>query len=155
MCGVLLSPRAEAAWDAAWDAAGNVFHPVSEHILKICLKCHLWYMTVLSVYAPTNPSNFSSGAVQPSDDFYDLLQRTISSVHPSDMLVILGDFNACVGSDYSSWYSILGPHGIGKCNENEERLLDFCASNQLLVSNTSCYTSPLGLGTVTRQVLVI
>ena len=30
----------------------------------------------------------------------------------------------------------MGPHGIGECNENGERLLDFCAGNQLLVSNT-------------------
>ena len=30
----------------------------------------------------------------------------------------------------------MGPHGIGKCNENGEQLLDFCASNHMLVSNT-------------------
>ena len=34
------------------------------------------------------------------------------------------------------WNSVIGPHGIGECNENGERLLDFCASNQLLISNT-------------------
>ena len=53
LVAILLSPRAKDVWDAA----GNVFQPVSEHILKICLKCHLSYM---SVYAPTNPSNSTS-----------------------------------------------------------------------------------------------
>ena len=30
----------------------------------------------------------------------------------------------------------MGPHGIGEYNENGERLLDFCAGNQLIISNT-------------------
>ena len=34
------------------------------------------------------------------------------------------------------WVFTAGFHGIGKCNENRERLLDFCASNHMLVSNT-------------------
>lgn len=37
---------------------------------------------------------------------------------------------------FSSWNSVIGPHGIGECNENGERLLDFCASNQLIITNT-------------------
>ena len=41
-----------------------------------------------------------------------------------------------MGSDSSSWNSVLGPHSIGECNANGELLLDFCASNQLIVSNT-------------------
>ena len=129
---MLLSPRAKAAWDAA----GSVFQPVSERILKIRLKCHLSYMTVLSIYAPTNPSNPTSEAALPSEAFYDQLQSTLSSVPSSDMLVIMGDFNARVGSDCSSWTSVMGPHGIGEHNGNGQRLLDFCASNQLIISNT-------------------
>lgn len=127
-----LSPRAKVAWDAA----GNVFQTVSERILKICLKCYLSYMSVVSIYAPTNHSNATANAAGPSEAFYDQLQSTLSSVPPSDLLVILGDFNARVGSDHSSLTSVLGPHGIGECNENGVRLLDFCANNQLIISNT-------------------
>ena len=109
---------------------------MSECILQICLKCHLSYMSVLSIYAPTIPPNSTYESVGPSDAFYDQLQSTLSSVPASDLLVIMGDFNARVGSDCSSWNSVMGPHGIGKCNENGERLLDFCASNHMTVSNT-------------------
>ena len=129
---ILLSPRAKTAWEAA----GSEFQPVSERILKIRLKCHLSYMSIISVYAPTNPTDSTSESAQPSEIFYDQLQSTLSSVPPSDLLVIMGDFNARVGSDYSNWRSVLGPHGIGECNENGKRLLDFCTSNQLLVTNT-------------------
>ena len=136
---ILLSPLAKAAWDAA----ENVFQPVSERILRIHLKCHLSFMSVVSVYAPTNPSNATSEAVSASEAFYNQLQSTLSSVPSSDLLVILGDFNARVASDHSTWNSVIGPHGTGECNENGERLLDFCASNQLIVSNTWFRHKPL------------
>ena len=60
----------------------------------------------------------------------------VSDVSPRDMLLVLGDFNARVGSDFQSWRSVIGPHGMGDCNDNGERLLDFCSNNQLLVTNT-------------------
>ena len=87
------------------------------------------------MHAPTNcnRSNGTSEAVSVSEAFYNQLQPTLSSVPSSNLLVILGDFNACVGSDHSSWDSVIGPHGIGQCNENGERLLDICASNNLTV----------------------
>ena len=93
-------------------------------------------MSVVSVYAPANPSNSTSDAASASEAFYDQLQSTLPCVPSSDLLVILGDFNARVGSNNSSWSSVIGPHGIGECNVNGVRLLDFCASNQLIVSNT-------------------
>ena len=129
---ILLSHRARAAWEAA----GSVFQPVSERSMKIRLKCHLSYMTVLSVYAPTNPSTSTSEASSASEAFYDQLQSSLTCVPSSDMLVIMGNFNTRVGSDSSSWNSVLCPHGVGECNLNGEQLLDFCASNQLTVSNT-------------------
>ena len=129
---ILLSPRAKTVWEAA----GSEFQPVSERILKIHLKCHLSYTSIISVYAPTNPTDSTSESAQPSEIFYDQLQSTSSSVPPSDLLVIMGEFNAREGSDNSNWRSVLGPHGIGECNENGKRLLDFCTSNQLLVTNT-------------------
>lgn len=41
-------------------------------------------------------------------------------------IVILGDFNAHVGSDTDTWHSVLDPHGVGQVNENGQRLLHFC-----------------------------
>ena len=95
---VILSPRAKAVWDAA----GCVFQSVSECTLRLRLKCHMSYLTVVAVYVPTNPPNSTSEAVGPSEAFYDHLQSTLSSVSSSDLIVILDDFNARVGSDVSS-----------------------------------------------------
>ena len=60
-------------------------------------------MTVVSVCAPTNPSNATSKVISASEAFYNQLQDTMSSVPPSDLLVTLDDFNAHVGSNHSSW----------------------------------------------------
>ena len=106
---IILSPRAKVTWDAA----GCVFQLVSERILRLHLKCHMSYMTVAAVYAPTNPPNSTSEAVGPSEAFNDQLQSTLSSVSSSDLIVILGDFNARVGSDVSYWNSVMVPHGVG------------------------------------------
>ena len=111
-----LSPSARYSWKAA----GSVFHPVSERIIRICLKCHLSYVTVVAIYAPTNPSSSTTQAAAPSDTFYDQLQPVVSGVPPRDMLLVLGDFNARVGSDFQSWRSVIGPHGMGGCNGNEQ-----------------------------------
>ena len=43
----------------------------------IRLKCHLSYMTALSIYAPTNPSNTNSNASNISEAFYNQLQDSI------------------------------------------------------------------------------
>ena len=78
----------------------------------------------------------TSETVASSEAFYDQLQSVISDVPPKDMLVVLDDFNACVGSDSESWKSVISPHGIGVCNGNGQRLQDFCSNNQLLITNT-------------------
>ena len=64
--------------------------------MHICLKSHLCYTTVIAVYAPTNPISSTSGANQPLEDFYNELLSVLATIPPIDMIVISGDFNACV-----------------------------------------------------------
>ena len=58
------------------------------------------------------------------------------------MLFIAGDFNARVGVDHNSWPTCLGQFGIGKMNENDQRLLELCCHHGLCVSNTFFNTKP-------------
>ena len=39
-------------------------------------------------------------------------------------------------SHTNTWHAVLGPHGVGRVNENGQRLLDFCATNKLLITNS-------------------
>ena len=70
------------------------------------------------------------------EDFYDELQLAINNKPASDMLILMGDFNAKVGTDYQNWDGVLGKFGMGECNERGEKLLNFCATNGLFLANT-------------------
>ena len=120
-----------------------MFKPISDRIMYIRLKSHLLHTSVVAVYAPTNPVSSTSEAQKSSEDFYDQLQSVMTSIPPTDMVIVLGDFNARVGTDTNTWHTVIGPHGVGNVNENGQRLLDFCATNSLLISNTWFRHKPL------------
>ncbi|PFX27511.1 Craniofacial development protein 2 [Stylophora pistillata] len=64
------------------------------------------------------------------------LRAAIAAVPRTEKLIILGDFNARVGRDNTSWEGVLGKHGIGKCNSNGLLLLETCAAHDLLITDT-------------------
>lgn len=103
----------------------------SERIMSLRLKSERGYVTFISAYAPTLPAS-----AEVKDQFYDQLAEALDRVNSSDRLYILGDFNARVGQDYTAWPDCLGNHGTGNINENGQRLLEFCSSRQLCVTNT-------------------
>ena len=86
---------------------------------------------MLVCYAPTEDAN-----AEVKDAFYDQLQTAVESVHAHDMLLILGDLNAKVGSDNTGREHVMGKHGIGTINDNGERLADFCEENNMLIGGT-------------------
>ena len=117
---------------SAWRMAGSKFFPVSERLLKIRLKAHTGHVSVIAVYAPTN----EVGNEEESRKFYQALQDFVSKTPKRDMLLVMGDFNSRVGSDADPWQSIIGRFGQKEQNRNGVRLLDFCAFNNLVVTNT-------------------
>ena len=70
------------------------------------------------------------------DKFYDGLDSVISAVPRTDKLILLGDFNARVGTHHQTWEGMIGSEGEGKCNFNGLLLLKKCAEHELLITNT-------------------
>ena len=70
------------------------------------------------------------------DKFYDDLDSVISAAPRTDKLILLGDFNARVGTDYQTWEGVTGSEGVRKCNSNGLLLLRKCAEHELLITNT-------------------
>ena len=87
-------------------------------------------ITVIQVYAPT--SNTEEAEVEPfCADLQDLLELTPKK----DVLFIIGDWNARVGSQETPGVTGLGL-GLGVQNEAGQRLIEFCQENALVIANT-------------------
>ena len=66
--------------------------------------------------------------------FYEDLQDLLELTPPKDVLFIIGDWNANVGSQETAW--VTGKFGLGIQNEAGQRLIGFCQENALLIANT-------------------
>ena len=117
---------------AAWRAAGSVFDPASDRLLKVRLKLHTGYVSIIAVYAPTNEPK----SEEETAEFYQALQAVMRKVPKRDMVLVMGDFNGRVGNDAESWKGTLGKFGPSEQNGNGVKMLDFCALNGLVVTNT-------------------
>ena len=109
----------------------------SSRILKLRLTSAYGPVSILSIYAPTLCSTDEVKNV-----FYEELESKLREIPPSEHLFLLGDFNARVGSDYTSWSRCLGHFGVGRLNDNGQRLLEFCAHHDLCITNTFFSSKP-------------
>ena len=83
---------------------------------------------VIQVYAPT--CNAEEAEVERVyDDLQDLLELT----PPKDILFIMGDWKAKVGSQETP--EVTGKFGLGVQNEEGQRLIEFCQENTLVIAN--------------------
>ena len=85
--------------------------------------------TVIQVYAPT--SNAKEAEVE---RFYEDLQDLLELTPKKDILFIIGDWNAKVGSQEIP--GVTGKFGLGVQNEAGQRLTEFCQKNALVIVNT-------------------
>jgi hypothetical protein len=105
--------------------------PVSERIISARFAFKFQNVSVVQCYAPTNPTDRER-----KDEYYELLQSVLDKIPRRDILIVMGDMNAKVGSNNSGRERIMGKHGVGEINENGELFLDFCGMNDLVIGGT-------------------
>ena len=86
-------------------------------------------ITVIQVYALT--SNPEGTEVE---QFYEDLQDLLELTPTKDVLFIIGNWNAKVGSQETP--GVTGKFGLGVQNEAGQRLIEFCQGNTLVIANT-------------------
>ena len=83
-------------------------------------------ITVIQVYVPT--SNTEEAEVE---QFYEDLQDLLELTPKKDVLFIVGDWNAKVGSQETP--GVIGKFGLGIRNEAGQRLIESCQENALVI----------------------
>ena len=89
----------------------------------------VWIITVIQIYAPT--SNAEEAEVE---QFYEDVQDLLELTPKKDVLFIIGDWNAKVGSQEIP--GVTGKFGLGVQSEAGQRLTEFCQENTLVIANT-------------------
>ena len=84
---------------------------------------------VIQVYAPTSNAE-ETEVEQLHEDLQDLLELPPQK----DVLFIIGDWNAKVGSQETP--GVTGKFGLGVQNEAGQRLIELCQENTLVITNT-------------------
>ena len=85
-------------------------------------------ITVIQVYVPTR--NAKEAEVE---QFYEDLQDLLELIPQKDVLFIIGDWNAKVGSQEIP--GVTDKFGLGVQNEAGQRLTEFCQENALVIAN--------------------
>ena len=98
-------------------------------MISVRLQGKPFNITVIQVYVPT--SNAEEAVVE---WFYEDLQDLLELTPKQDVLFIVGDWNAKVGSQETP--GVTGKFGLRKWNEAEQRLIEFCQENALVIANT-------------------
>ena len=68
------------------------------------------------------------------EHFYEDLQDLLELIPIKDVLFIIGDWNAKVGSQETP--GVTAKFGLGVWNEAGQRLIEFCQENALVIANT-------------------
>ena len=98
-------------------------------MISVCFQGKPFNITVIQVYTPT-----SNGEVAEAERFYEDLQDLLELTPKKDVLFIIGDWNAKVGSQEIP--GVTGKFGLGVQNEAGQSLIEFCQENPLVIANT-------------------
>ena len=98
-------------------------------------KANQFNITVIQVYALT--SNVEEAGIE---RFYEDLQDLLEQTPKKDVLFIIEDWNAKVGSQETP--GLTGKFGLGIQNEAGQRLIEFCQENALVIANITRWSVP-------------
>ena len=98
----------------------------NNRMLSVCFQGKPFNITWIQVYAPNNNA-------EEAEQFYEDLKDLLELTPKRDVLFIIGDWNAEVGSQKTP--GITGKFIVEVQNEAGQRLIEFCQENGLVIAN--------------------
>ena len=99
----------------------------NDRMIYICFQGKPFNITLIQVCSPARNT-------EEAEQFYEDLQDLLELTPKKDVLFIIGDWNAKVGSQETP--GITGKLGLGIRTEVGQRLIEFCQENALVIANT-------------------
>ena len=99
-------------------------------MISVCFPGKPFNIMVIQVYAPT-----SNAEEAEFEQLYEGLQDLLELTPKKDILFIIGDWNAKVGSQETP--GVTGKFGLGVQNEAGQMLIEFCQENALVIQTPS------------------
>ena len=103
----------------------------NDRMISVRFQGKPFNIMVIQAYAPS--SNAEEAEVE---RFYEDLQDLLELTPKKDVLFIIGDWHAKVGSQEIP--GVTGKFGLRVQNETGQRLIEFCQENALVIANTLC-----------------
>ena len=98
-------------------------------MISVCFQGKPFNTRVIQVYVPTTDDEEAE-----VDQFNEELEDLLELTPKKDVLFIVGDWNAKVGSQEIP--GVTGKFGLGEQNEEGQRLTQLCQENALVIANT-------------------
>ena len=102
-------------------------NPKNDRMISVHYQGKPFNIMVIQAYAPTSNT-------EEAELFYEDLQDLLELTTKKDVLFIIGDQNAKVGSQETP--GVTGKFGLGIQNEAGQMLIEFCQENTLVIANT-------------------
>ena len=84
------------------------FSPVNKRVVSLRLRVRDRSLTVVLAYEPNSSAEYPA--------FLEALGGVSESAPTGDFVILLGDFNAHVGSDIVTWRDVTGRNGLPDLN---------------------------------------
>ena len=101
----------------------------NDRMISVHVQGKPFNITVIQVYVPTSKAEEAE-----VEQFYEDLQDLLELTPKKDVLFIIGDWNAKVGSQEIP--GVTSKFGLGIWNEAGQRLTEFCQENTLIIAHT-------------------
>ena len=89
----------------------------------------------ISKYAPTLEVSEKDENI--GEEFYGALNNKVNGINRRDILIIAGDMDAKIGSEYHVYPECIERFGKGKMNNNGKHLAEFALLSDIFLTNTN------------------
>src|SRR6478609_8502584 len=100
-----------------------------DRIMAVKIKADTVDMVIVQAYLPT--TDYEDEEVE---NLYDQLEEILGKQKGTDNVIVMGDINAVVGEGKED--IVVEKFGLGKRNDRGERLIEFCNSQNPVITNT-------------------